>query len=655
MSEEDIPIIPSRPKKRATDSSLSSYTPNASADNLISPSPPIIPTSRPLSRAKTTDNINTDPVTTTGIATKEEVELPKVPTNRPTRRTTTQELNDLIDNTNHELEEIEAMVFKDDPNKMSTGTNDDDIPHVPGNRPKITSKTTTTITKESLNDSDAAINNKNPSDEQTDSKVRPEVFKENLNEAKIAKTYDIMDMNNDIKEFVDNGNKTLSENEDTVSTEHLDKVTTSDASRVDEPPDTTLMKEPNTILDSEEVLASNDGQVSINEKEITPTIPNRPSRKKEEQSESTSNVESTPVIPVRPAKVKEIQSESSTRLESSSSDEQEKANMVDSVSAVAERSTNSKDQIYTNSERASKESLSEAKEPEIEKNDNQVHIETKHIPVIPERPKKNGPPPIPKKPSSRIAAFQKMIQEQQAQSFNSLASDVPTSERTISEIEKDGDKLKTEQTMEEKNQINRSNAERTKFASSLNGLFALPGMAPLQNLPAALTKKLSQPSESGFNDSKEVNGGENISNIRQKRARGPRGRKLPSKVAAVEKVNDSNNSNEIEVFRAWRIDSKPVTPSEEIVITQNQLSDKQSVISSEDIITESETDKQITSSTEEFHKYTEQETDITDRNQDVTAEVLEHDIEVQIEKEMEEQILAEDEPYEEVFSAETIG
>lgn len=103
--------------------------------------------------------------------------------------------------------------------------------------------------------------------------------------------------------------------------------------------------------------------------------------------------------------------------------------------------------------------------------------------------------------------------------------------------------------------------ERANFASNLNGLFALPGMAP-NSLPPNLTKKLS-PQSVGSTDtegdtSKKDNeqGGlekvtSGLSDIRQRRAKGPRGRKLPSKIANVEKVEGESKKNDIQVFDTW--------------------------------------------------------------------------------------------------------
>ncbi|AQZ09976.1 AIM21 (YIR003W) [Zygosaccharomyces parabailii] len=162
-------------------------------------------------------------------------------------------------------------------------------------------------------------------------------------------------------------------------------------------------------------------------------------------------------------------------------------------------------------------------------------------------------PPVPKKPSSRIFAFQEMLRKQQMEEMQSSRNQVP--ERA------DNQSGSSPETLQQPSVPQRPhrpvNEERSKFANNLNGLFALPGMSPMGGgLPPSFAKKLS-PSTEENKDMKPT------PSVRQPRARGPRGRKLPSSVAAVEKVSSESKTNEIEIFKTWRtVMFKPVDSSD---------------------------------------------------------------------------------------------
>lgn len=162
-------------------------------------------------------------------------------------------------------------------------------------------------------------------------------------------------------------------------------------------------------------------------------------------------------------------------------------------------------------------------------------------------------PPVPKKPSSRIFAFQEMLRKQQMGEMQSSRNQV--SERA------DNQSVSSPETLQQPSVPQRPhrpvNEERSKFANNLNGLFALPGMSPMGGgPPLSFAKKLS-PSAEENKDMKPT------PNVRQPRARGPRGRKLPSNVAAVEKVSSESKTNEIEIFKTWKtVMLKPVELSD---------------------------------------------------------------------------------------------
>lgn len=74
-------------------------------------------------------------------------------------------------------------------------------------------------------------------------------------------------------------------------------------------------------------------------------------------------------------------------------------------------------------------------------------------------------------------------------------------------------------------------------------------------LPPSLEKKLSSPdteSKLGPQDQSQTKTGP-LGGTR--RGRGPRGRKLPSKVASVEKIEEDDNTNKIEIFNNWNVSS----------------------------------------------------------------------------------------------------
>ena len=172
--------------------------------------------------------------------------------------------------------------------------------------------------------------------------------------------------------------------------------------------------------------------------------------------------------------------------------------------------------------------------------DDSKEVDTQPQPVVPQRPKGRAPPPVPKKPSSRIAAFQEMLQKQQLQDLSAHSS-------------------------REAGLSNKSNTSpgprlgsKPPTAMPGPGMFPLPGMIPGASVPPALMKKLgipgSVPTDNG-NGSVGENDSEAKSttpDVRQRRARGPRGRKLPSNISGIQKVV-GEAKNDIVVFPMWTI------------------------------------------------------------------------------------------------------
>ncbi|QLQ81619.1 hypothetical protein HG537_0F03800 [Torulaspora globosa] len=153
---------------------------------------------------------------------------------------------------------------------------------------------------------------------------------------------------------------------------------------------------------------------------------------------------------------------------------------------------------------------------------------------------KRTAPPVPKKPSSRIAAFQQMLQKQQLeqlQGSNPFRShESPLSMRSSTDAAPNRSRTALSD-------------ERAQFGKNLGTLFANPDMmtgSPISTDKGTESSKL----EKAIDNSQKP-----LSESRQQRARGPRGRKLPSQVANVEKVK-TESTNDIELFHLWTIVNK---------------------------------------------------------------------------------------------------
>lgn len=159
---------------------------------------------------------------------------------------------------------------------------------------------------------------------------------------------------------------------------------------------------------------------------------------------------------------------------------------------------------------------------------------------------KKRAPPVPKKPSSRIAAFQEMLQKKQLEQLQgSRPQHTLKQENPESQQSKHGD-------------------EKAQFRQNLNALFTIPG-APA---PAGVATTPSDflTNKSNNEDKKE----KTLPDVRQKRAKGPRGRKLPSKVATIEKVRNESTGNDIELFHSWTTIPRTQKENEEDTIVKEE-------------------------------------------------------------------------------------
>lgn len=118
MSSDDIPKIPSRPSRKKT-VELSSLPDKEVRDMKTNSEPssptekPAVPKQRPILKAKTMTSFESEAVPES---------LPHMPAQRPIRRSTTEELNNVMNSTSKELEEIESFISRHNVHKRKSTT-----------------------------------------------------------------------------------------------------------------------------------------------------------------------------------------------------------------------------------------------------------------------------------------------------------------------------------------------------------------------------------------------------------------------------------------------------------------------------------------------------------------------------------------------------
>lgn len=179
---------------------------------------------------------------------------------------------------------------------------------------------------------------------------------------------------------------------------------------------------------------------------------------------------------------------------------------------------------------------------------------------------KKAPPKVPKKPSSKIAAFQQMLAQQQQQDLGlkkikpfpkpapkpvlsrSSTEEADSATKEINEAPEESDPTQSETSKPKK-----LTTARSRFAKNLDGMIGMgfPGMA-FGGLPPVISPPNNNTNEStGEESEKPV---KRISDIRLSRARGPRGRKLPDQVKKAVVVDDESLGKKkysIKVFDVW--------------------------------------------------------------------------------------------------------
>lgn len=200
-----------------------------------------------------------------------------------------------------------------------------------------------------------------------------------------------------------------------------------------------------------------------------------------------------------------------------------------------------------------------------------LDLDTPSKPLIHKKP----PPKVPKKPSSRIAQFQEMLEQQQKVDLgifeNKMKPKPPTKRPTVhyevkmeddekGENEDNNEDEKTEAEADDtKPKVNKLNS---RFTQNLNGMIgmalpgmALPGMAFGGN-PIAALKSSKEAESNGETEESEGNGDKVVKDVRRGRARGPRGRKLPGEVKKVVEINDETLGNKFDIVvkQLWSVD-----------------------------------------------------------------------------------------------------
>ncbi|KAH3675740.1 hypothetical protein WICMUC_002532 [Wickerhamomyces mucosus] len=143
------------------------------------------------------------------------------------------------------------------------------------------------------------------------------------------------------------------------------------------------------------------------------------------------------------------------------------------------------------------------------------------------------PPPKPKKPSSKILAFQEMLRKNQEAASKSDQGPIPSKGKETS-------------------------TNRTAFKNSLNGLFALPGLAQPGSLPKAYRAETEDKSTNDGQSEKEKTkeDEEELQDVRKSRARAPRGRRLPKAATETLIVEDKRTIKVFNIFSSGKFEDQ---------------------------------------------------------------------------------------------------
>ncbi|CAI4065622.1 hypothetical protein SUVZ_09G1600 [Saccharomyces uvarum] len=543
MSSDDIPKIPSRPSRKKTVEL--SPLPGKEAGGMITNSEPSSPTEkpavpkqRPILKAKTMTSFESEAVPES---------LPHMPSQRPIRRSTTEELNNVMNNTSKELEEIESFISRHNVHKKKNTTTtrggDGEVAAIPQDQQR----------RPLLSDSDSFTPDPSPREANkqancsVDEGAVPSLSLTGSSNDEIAKTdeSEIHTRQQDVSTVSDDDvnaggelrknttpenitppvdvSKGLKEDENTAPISARITESDGEAGNATEPPEPRSKGLQKYEEEQENELFENPG-----EEESISSLHKKLEIENNTEEDLHQGKSSTPAM---------LTPEADLKVSS-----QLKSGPENTPVVPQSRPKKDLDSDVKKEESLNQENIPFPEEQDLTKADTEAKSASPKVPV--ERPRKRAPPPVPKKPSSRIAAFQEMLQKQQQQD---LRNNEPSPSITGSlDTAKQDPKPSTA-----------GNTVKTNFTNKLNGLFALPGMVNPGQLPASLGKKLSSPSTESTGEQHEQPQARSTPLNGTRRARGPRGRKLPSKVAAVEKVEEDGNTNGIEIFNTWHVYSIP--------------------------------------------------------------------------------------------------
>lgn len=499
--QDDYPQIPSTRPHRPSKEEESTTT------NVVDDKPHPPPTSRP-QRVRTTSPAPSAAPSTSPLAKAKTVGAisaagkPIMPSTRPVRRSTTESLERLVQNTSEQLKEMEELISR---HNEGGGRNEQ------SSQPKV-------------EETDVSTSSKQDSDYRNDTalqkKSEGEHFKNGGRDIEFQGTSDPVAQQTvtpiEDKELADreiDGQEHKEEPDDKIESTH-------EAILKNELPEGKELHEGKEVPESEEI--------------------------KKVLSENSSGKQASD--PVTQAKHETVESKAASDDEIEPTEAQ--------LGTIAKKETNY--EIPEMPKRPSKADIKVAHAPSMPKGETPGRESDINISSEPEPPtiKKRAAPPVPKKPSSRIAAFQEMLQKNQLEQLQGsnqqrqpFANPGSNGSQEKMDVAHDDGKL--------------------QFRQNLNALFAIPGAPAPVGIPTLPVNK-SEANKSQENAREKQNESSPIA--RQRRAKGPRGRKLPSTVATIEKVQNEANGNEIEIYHTWTTrlatfnwENERLVPEEEVV------------------------------------------------------------------------------------------
>lgn len=608
-SESPQPKIPQRPARRST-SPLKSTIPitgeeptDSNKDNDSQITPPVIPQQRPLKRKTTSPSLESSVPSNVGCPDETETESvtgPTLPKERPTRTKQSSYKLNRTDTDEEKLGSKEPSTYEDVTQEPSNST----INSTPEEEPPKRELDESTELNEQI-----STFNEEPQQGSTQAKAVSSSHKTDKEEVSFDDYSKQDDKFTKSQEKVENTNEPNQEEplEGVVTNQKVDIENREISTGAD-----VFLKNQSFIRDEGDKEKPNDTRGDIEEdNDIV----------KETGSDST--LSEKPTETVQEDIIKEVLQNKEVSKPVSQSTFQE---------------SNTADVKLT-----TQESKSPEKEPTpVTHSEDSEISKSKQEPYIPaSRPKKKGPPPVPKKPSSRIAAFQEMLQKQQMKDMENKDTNPPL-----------GDKEKQP-------------PRKMNFISDLNNLIALPGMVPTGDMAPNNTSKTP------VDNTTKVN--KELTDVRQKRARGPRGRKLPSKVNNVTKIIAKNENYTVQVKPLWSLKIVPkhdVAEIEHVESEERDYKQADEAIESDNSHPYNEDEKKIQ---EQEHSVSKEKSidmphispsptleataslsdGVTSRDEDGSVWMMEEDLETEAEKKMQEQFIEEDKKFTESLSKQT--